>query len=149
MRLPDADARLSAFAREWMGQSFEWGRRDCTLLAARVVDALAGTELAILYGGRWRDEKSAREFKLGFHGDLEGVLRGVGLESAFSEDAARAVLEERLWRGDLILARLAGFCCAHAAFGALALSADPKRGIVWCPTAELLAWPGAVVLRVP
>jgi hypothetical protein len=152
MRLADADARLSAFAREWSGKTFEWGRRDCTLLAARVVDALAGTELAALYGGRWDDEQSARAFQLGFGGDAESVLRSEGLESAFTGDMACTALEERLGalrRGDLILARLRGFCCGHAVFGALSLSADPARGVVWCPTAELLAWPRAVVLRVP
>jgi hypothetical protein len=147
-RLPDADARLTDFARIWNGRPFEWGRCDCTLLVAHAVDALAATAFAALYAGRWSDEKSAREFQDRFDGDMESILRSAGLIEPFAEEA---VLEDRaagLRRGDIILARLRGFCCGHVAFGALSLSADPVHGAGWRPSAELLAWPGARVLRV-
>jgi hypothetical protein len=147
-RLPDADVRLTAFARRWKNEVFEWGRCDCTLLMAHAVDALAGTSFAALYEGRWHDEPSAREFQRGFGGDLESALLAAGLEDAFEPDLA---LEERvrsLRRGDLILCRMRGFCCGHVAFGALSLSVDRDHAVGWRPSAELLAWPGAVTLRV-
>lgn len=149
MRRTDADARLTAFARSWLGQAFAWGRCDCTMLAAHAIDAQAGTQLASFYAGLWHDESSARGFQASFDGDIESVLRGMGLVDALAPGLALEDRLQLLMRGDLILARLRGFCCAHAVFGALSLSADPARGIVWCPTAELLAWPRALVLRVP
>jgi len=147
-RLPFADARLTAFARAWIGRPFEWGRCDCVLLAANAVDALAGTRFGQLYTGLWSDEKSARRYQREA-GDASLGLRIAGLEEPFAPDL---IFEERiggLRRGDLILARFGGFFCAHVAFGALCLSTDPKRPVGWLATAEVLAWPRAIVLRVP
>lgn len=147
-RRPDAEARLTAFARAWRDRPFAWGRCDCTLLAAAAIDALAGTGFEALYAGRWHDEPSAREFQRGFDGDLESALREADLEEAFEPDLSLEDRVRSLRRGDLILCRLRGFCCGHVAFGALALSVDPDHAVGWRPSAELLAWPAAVTLRV-
>lgn len=147
-RLPEADARLTAFARKWIGAPFVWGRCDCTLLTAHAIDALAGTSFAAIYTGRWFDEPSAREFQRNLGGDLESALLDAGLEDAFELELP---LEERvrtLRRGDMILCRMRGFCCGHIAFGSLSLSVDPDHPAGWRPSAELLAWPEAVTLRV-
>jgi hypothetical protein len=149
MRVANADARLTAFAREWLGRAFEWGRCDCTLLAAHAVDALAGTNFGALYAGRWHDEKSAREFQRDFDSDIKNVLSDAGLVDPFAPALA---IEERLAalrRGDLILTPSGGFIGSHVVFGALSLSTIRKRPVGWVATAEILPWPGAFVLRVP
>ena len=148
MRLADADARLTEFARSWLRRPFAWGECDCTVLAANAIDALAGTDLGGRYRGLWWDEKSARRYQKEV-GDAHAGMLELGLIEPFSAEANLAERQAQLIRGDLIMVPFAGFVCAHIAFGALCLSTNPKRAVGWLSSAEMLAWRGARVLRVP
>ena len=147
-RLEDADSRLTAFARSWLMRPFAWGECDCTVLAANAIDAIAGTDLGDRYRGLWWDEKSARRYQKET-GDVHAGMLELGLVEPFRAEATLAERQEGLVRGDMILVPFGGFICAHIAFGALCLSTNPKRPVGWLSSAEMLAWSGARVLRVP
>lgn len=58
-RLPDWEARLSAYVAAVRDRPFEWGEHDCSLFAASSAEAMTGTDLAAAYRGAYSDREGA------------------------------------------------------------------------------------------
>lgn len=53
IRLPDWQARLSAWLREINGRPIEYGRHDCCLFGAGAIEAETGIDIAAPWRGRY------------------------------------------------------------------------------------------------
>lgn len=59
-RKPDWEARLGAVLDAYANRPFDWGRSDCCLFVADVVQAMTGIDPAAAYRGRYSNETGAR-----------------------------------------------------------------------------------------
>lgn len=68
-RLPDWEARLSAFVARHTDRPFEWGTWDCALMATAAAEAMTGEDRAADFRGRYSDRvgsaKALREIGAG------------------------------------------------------------------------------------
>ncbi len=74
-RIDNWDAAFHAVLDDWAAAPFEYGSRDCALLAADVVLALTGTDFGAPFRGRYRSAAgSVRALRLYGAGDLPATL---------------------------------------------------------------------------
>jgi hypothetical protein len=59
VRLPDWEARLSAYIAERAEMPFQWGVNDCALFAAGAVQALTGEDFGKPWRGKYSTEAGA------------------------------------------------------------------------------------------
>jgi len=128
---------LILWARRALGRPFAWGRVDCAILACEAYDVLTGRNLAAQYRGRYSTAGEARRFQRR-RIDLSEGLKAAGCFAAKPPT--------RL--GDILVAEKDGFLCGHVCLGDFALSAWPDRGVALGRTAEVMALPGAVAMRI-
>ena len=131
---------LARWARGWIGRTFAWGRADCTTLALSWLDEIAGwrscQDLAL---GRYDSAATAAAYQrqLGFQiGQLLAEAGGAPVPARFIQP------------GDFLLSQIEGEPWQRAAIclGSDALSADPERGVIRIPLAQLAPFE---VVRVP
>lgn len=131
---------LARWARAWIGRAFAWGQVDCTTLALSWLDEIAGWRaLQDLAFGRYDSAETAAVYQqqLGFQlGQLLAEAGGIPVPARFIQP------------GDFLLSQLEGEPWQRAAIclGADALSADPERGVLRIPLAQLAPFEG---VRVP
>jgi hypothetical protein len=132
--------RFGALVASWVGLPFEWGVRDCGLLAVEVHDALTGDHLAERYRGKYKNALGARRFQIRNHLDAESVLREAGWRDIDPIEADA---------GDVVIVQTSGFACVHAVLGARVLRLWPGDPVGFGLTTTVLANPGAWALRLP
>lgn len=127
-RLPDWEARLTAYLGTPGRDVFAWGTNDCGLFSGGAVEAMTGVHPLPEFIGAYSDREGAAL-----------ALRELGMGTLHRTFAARFPSCENAFaqRGDLVMARNAiGICMG--AFG-LFLGAD--GGFVRVPRAEFFdAW---------
>lgn len=94
-RRPDWAARMFDTFDAHSGRPFEWGKDDCCLFVARVVDAMTGSQFASDLAALYHDETSANALIDGA-GGLEGAVSAI-------LGASKAADEYRAMRGDVVL----------------------------------------------
>ena len=119
-RLPDWEARLSAFVAERVAMPFEWGVNDCGLFAAGVIDAVTGEDFGKPWRGKYKTEAGAAKAlkRRGFDDVTGPVTQAVG------EPVAPAFAR----RGDIV-------------------SEGQNLGVMWAGGALFLSEGGLVLFR--
>lgn len=131
---------LARWARGWVGKPFAWGQVDCTTLALSWLDELTGWQSLWDLGiGRYGSSGEAAVWQqmLGFNlGQLLETAGGQPVPPKFAQP------------GDFLLSQIEGEPWQRVAIclGADALSADPERGVIRIPLAQLAPFEG---VRVP
>lgn len=92
MRRHDWVERMFAVIDAHSGKEFEWGKNDCCLFAARVVDAMCDTEHEVALSQHYHDEKTA----------LAYIKESVGIAEAVSTYIGEPK-DGRPQRGDVVL----------------------------------------------
>jgi len=93
-RLPDWEARLSAWIVTNRSREFAWGQWDCILMACSAVEAQTGVDPAAEYRGRYSDARGAAEA-------LRELGKGTLIKTVDAEFDRRPVGKAR--RGDLVM----------------------------------------------
>jgi len=93
-RLPDWEARLSAWIVANRSREFAWGQWDCILMACSAVEAQTGVDPAAEYRGRYSDARGAAEA-------LRELGEGTLIKTVDAEFDRRPVGKAR--RGDLVM----------------------------------------------
>ena len=124
-RLDGWEERLALMVEVARHTPFAWGRHDCALFAADVVERITGVDLAASYRGCYRSaEGAARALRRQGHGGLA--------------DAVAAALPEiqvaRARRGDVVVVTAQGRPALGICLGAQAACAGPL-GLTLLPMA--------------
>ena len=93
-RKADWETALGAVLDDYADRPFEWGKSDCCLFVADIVQAMTGVDPAAAYRGRYSNETGARL-----------ALRRYGkttLAATFDEAFGASVEPARAHRGDII-----------------------------------------------
>ena len=88
MRIEGWEQRFHAKFTEAQGREFQWGKHDCVLFAADIVEALTGIDHAAEFRGRYRTPR--------------GALRIVGNLETFPDQYFKRIPVTRAQRGDLV-----------------------------------------------
>lgn len=138
-RLPDWEARLSAWIVANRAREFAWGNWDCILMACSAVKAQTGLDPAAEYRGRYIDARGAAEA-------LREIGKGTLLKTVDDVFERRPVGKAR--RGDLVMFEQSiGVCVGGAGFFvgeerlADAAGIPMREGLVTIPRVSLTqAW---------
>ncbi len=76
---PDQELRLLEYINGLVGKPFEYGKNDCPLLAAGVLDCMDGGTRRSNMTGLWHDKKSAWRY-MAKHGDFAEHLKANGCD---------------------------------------------------------------------
>lgn len=77
-RREDWEIRLHGALMAARGEAFAWGDHDCCLMAADIVDAMCGSEIAARWRGRYRTARGAARL-LHRRGGIDAEMARLGL----------------------------------------------------------------------
>lgn len=129
--------RLLAWAQSRIGREFQWGRTNCLMLCLEAMDVLSNGHLA----DTWRSQCS----------NIRDVIRNTRRLSAESEleKAGLAKIDGPPHVGDLIVGLPPHYrqFSGHVVLGDYCISSNPKQGVGYLVTRDVLAQPHAAIWR--
>lgn len=137
-RVEHWEVKVAHFARELIGQPFEWGKTDCVCVVLQCLDVMCNTDIASEVLGCYATPESA--YKQQQRGDgLVDILERWGAEKIGCPCLAR--------RGDVLIGKRDGFFAGHLVLGRHCLSSDPAAGVVLVELAEVTKVQGLTAWR--
>lgn len=145
-RRNDWETRLSAWAQSRLGAPLVYGETDCLMLSFEAVDAMAGSDLAGHWRGRWTSEADGIRYMIKHGTNIVAELHDAGLYDvdAGFQQPGDIIVGEAMADGSAVEKRLRkqlgiGFMRAHVCLGHMSISAMPGAKAALVRTHALLA----------